>query len=50
MFDREPVESFENGSDICIFWGTWCTILNTLKFLKEEIGESIQERVAVVQT
>ena len=44
MFDRKPVELFENGSDVCMFWGTYdksgCTVLNTLKFLKEEMLSS----------
>ena len=47
MFDSEPVELFENGSYVCMFWGihdkSGCTILNMLKFLKEEIRETKQE-------
>ena len=23
MFDREPVELFENGSNVCMFWSTY---------------------------
>ena len=45
MFDKEPVEMFENESDVCMFWGaartydtSGCTVLKTLKFLKEKIG------------
>ena len=33
----------------CTFNKSGCTVLNTLKFLKEEIGETKQERVAEIK-